>query len=173
MPRTVQRQRSFRFTLACLLLTCVALAPAFARDHAGAQAAPSFQLPARSGSVSLDSLRGHVVYLDFWASWCGPCRASFPWMAGLAERYRARGLEIVAVNLDKDRELADEFLLEHPATFAIAFDPKGSTAEAYKVSAMPSSFVIGKDGKLLLRHAGFDPHRTTEVEHQIEEALGQ
>ena len=91
----------------------------------------------------------------------------------LAERNRARGLEIVAINLDKDRALADGFLAEHPAAFAVAFDPKGATAEAYRVTVMPSSFVIGRDGALLLRHTGFDPRRTREVEARIEEALAR
>ena len=173
MPRAAPRPHTLRLALACLLLACATFAPAFAGDHASRHAAPSFKLPARTGSVSLDSLRGHVVYLDFWASWCGPCRASFPWMTGLDKKYGAKGLEIVAVNLDKDRALADAFLAEYPAPFTIAFDPKGSTAQAYGVSAMPSSFVIGKDGKILLRHAGFDPQRTAKVELQIEEALGK
>jgi thiol-disulfide isomerase/thioredoxin len=158
-----------------LVAACVATiaVPVSARAPARAAAAPSFTLPARSGSLSLDSLRGHVVYLDFWASWCGPCRASFPWMAGLAQRYKAKGLRIVAVNLDKDRSLADDFLSRYPAAFDIAFDPSGRTAEAYKVAAMPTSFVIGKDGAVVLRHAGFEPRRTAEVEKSIQEALAR
>ena len=171
MPRAVPRQRIHRLALACLLVACATFAPALAGNHPSTHTAPSFKLPARTGSVSLDSLRGRVVYLDFWASWCGPCRASFPWMTGLDKKYGAKGLEIVAVNLDKDRALADAFLADYPAPFTIAFDPKGSVAQAYGVSAMPSSFVIGKDGKILLRHAGFDPQRTAKVELQIEEAL--
>jgi thiol-disulfide isomerase/thioredoxin len=173
MPRAVQRSQLVARLAGCLLLACIALTPATAAKQASAHLAPAFRLPARSGYVSLDSLRGHVVYLDFWASWCGPCRASFPWMAGLAERYRARGLKVVAVNLDKERALADAFLVEFPAPFAIAFDPKGGTATSYKVSAMPSSYVIGKDGTLRFRHSGFDAKHTSEVEHEIEEALGQ
>lgn len=160
-------------SLVCLTMASVAVAPAAPRGRARAEVAPAFNLPARSGSASLDSLRGHVVYLDFWASWCGPCRASFPWMAQLNEKYRARGLRIVAVNLDKDRTLADGFLAEHPAPFTVAFDPAGRTADTYKVKVMPSSFVIGKDGSLLLRHAGFDPRHAAEVEARIEEALNR
>jgi thiol-disulfide isomerase/thioredoxin len=173
MPRAVQRPRTVRFALARLLLACAVLAPAVASGRANSHAAPAFRLPSLTGTVSLDSLRGRVVYLDFWASWCGPCRASFPWMTGLDKKYRGKGLQVVAVNLDKDRVAADAFLADYPAPFTIAFDPKGKTAEAYGVSAMPSSFVIGKDGKVLLRHAGFDPQHTGTVELQIEEALGK
>jgi thiol-disulfide isomerase/thioredoxin len=173
MPRNVPRPRTVRFALACLLMACAAFAPAQAASRPSGHAAPSFKLPTLTSTVSLDSLRGHVVYLDFWASWCGPCRASFPWMTGLDKKYRAQGLKIVAVNLDKDRALADEFLADYPAPFTVAFDPKGGAAEAYGVSVMPSSFVIGKDGSVLLRHAGFDPQHTGKVEMQIEEALGK
>lgn len=144
----------------------------------GAHAAPappitaaSFVLPGREGVVDLAAFRGKVVYLDFWASWCGPCRASFPWMTHLARTHAADSLVVIAVNLDKDRALADAFLSDHPAGFRVAFDPSGRTAEAYKVSAMPTSFLIGRDGTVLMRHAGFDARRTADVERRIVEAL--
>lgn len=133
--------------------------------------AAGFKLPGREGVVDLAAFRGKVVYLDFWASWCGPCRASFPWMTNLARTHAADSLVVIAVNLDKDRALADAFLVEHPAGFRVAFDPSGRTAEAYKVSAMPTSFLIGRDGTVLLRHAGFDARRTADVERRIVEAL--
>src|SRR5690242_15795217 len=79
--------------------------------------APSFTLPARAGSVSLDSLRGKVVLVDFWASWCAPCRGSFPWLSRMHDRYGADGFAVVAVDLDKDRAAADRFLEEFPAPF--------------------------------------------------------
>jgi thiol-disulfide isomerase/thioredoxin len=134
-------------------------------------AAPAFTLPATSGTVALDSLRGRVVYLDFWASWCEPCRKSFPWMNTLRERYAGRGLTVVAINLDKSRDLADSFLENYPATFRVAFDPAGKVAEAYRVMAMPTSFVIGRDGKVRFTHIGFQTGKTAQVEAKIEEAL--
>jgi len=156
-----------------LLLLLLAL-PAFARPapHAGAgdRFAPAFSLPGRTGTVSLDSLRGRVVYVDFWASWCEPCRRSFPWLNTLRERYAGRGLTIVAINLDKDRRAADAFLGKFPASFLVAYDPAGKTAEAYRVSAMPSSFIIGPTGILLSSHAGFDPRKTATIEALIQEA---
>jgi cytochrome c biogenesis protein CcmG, thiol:disulfide interchange protein DsbE len=135
--------------------------------------APAFSLPGRSGTVCLDSLRGRVVYVDFWASWCAPCRRSFPWLSTLHERYSAKGLTIVAIDLDKDRRKADAFLEEFPGAFLVAFDPTGKTAEAYRVSAMPSSFLIGPTGTLLSSHAGFDPRRTGVIEALIEEACSR
>jgi thiol-disulfide isomerase/thioredoxin len=132
--------------------------------------APAFSLPGPAGTVSLDSLRGRVVYVDFWASWCEPCRRSFPWLNALRERYADRGLTIVAVNLDKDRGAADAFLQRFPASFLVAYDPAGKTAEKYRVSAMPSSFLVGPTGALLSSHAGFDPRRTGTIEALIQEA---
>jgi len=156
-----------------LLLLFLAL-PAFARPTpptgASGGSAPTFSLPGRTGTVSLDSLRGRVVYVDFWASWCEPCRRSFPWLNTLRERYAGRGLTIVAINLDKDRRAADAFLGKFPASFLVAYDPAGKTAEAYRVSAMPSSFIIGPTGILLSSHAGFDPRKTGTIEALIQEA---
>lgn len=133
--------------------------------------APAFELPGRKGNVSLQSFRGRVVYLDFWASWCGPCRASFPWMAGLAKSHASDSLVVIAVNLDKERALADAFLVEHPAPFTIAFDPAGKAAEAFQVGVMPTSFLIGRDGTILWRHAGFDPRKAADLERRVTEAL--
>ena len=145
-------------------------APA-ASAAAAAPRAPSFSLPGRgSDPVALDSLDAKVVLVDFWASWCVPCRASFSWMNAMREKYGAKGLAIVAVNLDKDRADADAFLTQHPASFLVAFDPKGKTAEAYHVSAMPSSYLVTPNGAFVLRHQGFDPKKTAELETAIARA---
>jgi thiol-disulfide isomerase/thioredoxin len=145
-----------------------------ARRTSGAPAtAPPFSLPGRRGTVTLASLAGSLVYVDFWASWCGPCRQSFPWMATLHERYAAKGLTVVAINLDKDRDAADAFLQEHPAPFLIAFDPSGRTAESFHVATMPSSYLVGPDGAILRTMAGFDAAEAGAVEQAIKEVLPQ
>ena len=128
---------------------------------------PGFELPGVFGQVASDSLRGKIVYVDFWASWCGPCRQSFPWLRTLHERYGDQGLAIVAINLDKDRAVAERFLAKYPAPFRVAFDPAGKTADAFHVQALPSSFLIGRDGRLLEGHAGFDPKYATSIESRI------
>lgn len=133
--------------------------------------APSFRLPAVHGYAALDSLRGKVVLVDFWASWCAPCERSFPWMNALHDSLSRQGFEIVAINLDKDRAAADAFLEKHPPHFTVAFDPGGEVAERYQVAAMPTSFVIGRDGALLLKHPGFDPKKTAEIESLIRKEL--
>jgi cytochrome c biogenesis protein CcmG/thiol:disulfide interchange protein DsbE len=155
-------------TLGAMFATLLAVNPApAAADAPPARLAPSFRLATAHGFVSLDSLRGKVVLVDFWASWCAPCKRSFPWMSALHDSLAARGFELVAINLDKDRDAAERFLEQNPARFTVAFDPGGESAEAYHVAAMPSSFVIAPDGRIALTHAGFDPRKTAEVEAVI------
>jgi cytochrome c biogenesis protein CcmG/thiol:disulfide interchange protein DsbE len=92
--------------------------------NALAEPAPEFTLPDAAGqTISLSQQRGKIVYVDFWASWCGPCRQSFPWMNEMLGKYQAQGLEIVAINLDTGRAEADEFLAKNPASFTVLFDP--------------------------------------------------
>jgi cytochrome c biogenesis protein CcmG, thiol:disulfide interchange protein DsbE len=161
--------------LLLLVATAIFLIPAAAYAKAPPTGhAPGFVLPSRAGGdVALDSLRGKVVYLDFWASWCAPCRSSFPWMKSLHETWSAKGLVIVAVNVDKERALADAFLAEHAAPFTVAFDPAGKVAEAYHLSTMPTSFVIARDGTIVLAHSGFLPTKTADVEAAIQEACSR
>ena len=136
-----------------------------------AKSAPAFHLPSRSGTASLDSLRGQVVLVDFWASWCVPCRRSFPWMDSLMARYGGEGFSIVAINLDKERAAADRFLTEHAAAFTVAYDPDGKSAEAYGVTAMPMSFLIAKDGTIVHQHVGYDPKKSSAIEALIARQL--
>jgi DsbE subfamily thiol:disulfide oxidoreductase len=135
--------------------------------------APSFRLPGRGAEVVSDSLRGRVVLVDFWASWCVPCRKSFPWLAAMQEKYGPQGLTVVGVNLDKTRPAADAFLAQVPAPFTLAFDPAGKTAAAWGVKGMPSTFLVGRDGTLVYAHVGFDPAKTESFEKRIEEALAK
>ena len=142
---------------------------ALAASHAPAHA-PKLSLPGRGETVSLDSTSARVTLVDFWASWCVPCRKSFPWMATLHERYHERGLRIVAINLDKDAEAADQFLAELKPPFTIAFDPAGKSAESFHVKAMPSSFLVDSTGVIVYSHAGFDPKKTAPLEAMIQKA---
>ena len=105
--------------------------------------------------LDLPHLRGNVVYVDFWASWCGPCRQSFPWMAELQHKYGPDGLVVVAVNVDHERHEADQFLREFSPDFRIVYDAQGVLAERYHLKGMPTSFLIDRDGKVQLEHVGF------------------
>ncbi len=161
--------------LSTFVLLLSLAAPACAEKSAAGTStrvpAPAFNLPTADGTVSLDSLRGRVVYVDFWASWCVPCKQSFPWMKTLNDRYAAKGLVIVAINLDKDRDAAESFLLKYPAPFRVAFDPSGKTAKAFKVWGMPTSYIVSATGTILSTHPGFDPKRASAIESEIAAAL--
>jgi cytochrome c biogenesis protein CcmG, thiol:disulfide interchange protein DsbE len=162
--------RSAWFVLILLLATAtVASAAERGKADADSTPAPSFSLPTRTGTVSSDSLKGQAVFVDFWASWCEPCRRSFPWLASLHERYAARGLTVLAINLDKDREAANAFLRRFRAPFQVAFDPSGRTAEAFQVSVMPSSFLVSPSGLITYAHTGFSERDTAAVEARIRE----
>ena len=125
-----------------------------------------------SGDSLVSEREGKVVVVDFWASWCVPCRRSFPWMNDMVEKYADDGLVVVAVNLDKDRGAAEAFLAEVPANFEIEFDPDASIAREYGVEAMPSSFVFGRDGELVARHLGFKVKKQDDYEAVLVKALG-
>ena len=134
-------------------------------------AAPEFTLASARGPVSLTALKGKVIYLDFWASWCGPCRQSFPWMNEMQAKYAAKGLQIVGVNLDANRGDADKFLTEVPAKFTVAFDPQGDTPKRYAIKGMPTSVLIGSNGKAIEVHSGFRADERQALEEAIASAL--
>ena len=133
--------------------------------------APVFELAGTDGPVSLMAYRGRWVWLDFWASWCGPCRQSFPWMNALQARHAAEGLQVLAINLDRDRADADRFLAMQPARFVVAFDPVGSVARRYALRGMPSSLLIGPDGRVRWIHQGFRQSDQTALDTRIADAL--
>jgi cytochrome c biogenesis protein CcmG, thiol:disulfide interchange protein DsbE len=114
-----------------------------------------------------------VVYVDFWASWCGPCKQSFPWMNDMQAKYGSKGLQIVGINLDTKASDADQFLAEVPTNFLVAYDPKGDSAKRYQVKGMPSSFLLGPDGKIIKVHTGFRPEQRKELEDAIVAALAK
>ena len=159
-------RKSKRQTLASIRILTIALVLSsglpFATTLSPAHAADDF---------SLEAYRGQVVWLDFWASWCTPCRRSFPWMNEIAERYADQGLIIVGVNVDRERNLADEFLRETPASFSIVYDPEGELAKQFEVLGMPSSYLVDQDGNVISSHIGFKRDQRENYEAAIREAL--
>jgi len=133
----------------------------------------STTFPVFAANLDLSAYKGKVVLLDFWASWCNPCRQSFPWMNAMAETMGPKGLVVIAVNVDHDRELADEFLRANDARFTIVYDPNGAIASKYQFRDMPTSFLIGRDGKVHYVHNGFFPDRESEYFSDISRLLNQ
>ena len=133
--------------------------------------APEFNLNSLQRSVKLSDYKGKTVYLDFWASWCGPCKQSFPWMSDMQTKYGAQGLQVIAVNVDKKQSDATAFLAQRPVPFQVLFDAPGQTPQAYAIKAMPTSVLIGPDGKVVRVHSGFKDDQRQTLEEQIQAAL--
>jgi thiol-disulfide isomerase/thioredoxin len=133
------------------------------------QPAPPFTLPSllQDQPVSLTQFSGKVIYLDFWASWCAPCRTSFPLLNKLHQKLKGQGFEVVAVNLDEDKASAEKFLKDFPVSFAILRDSKGEWADKYVVESMPTSFIIDKQGVIQNIHHGFTSDDINELEQKI------
>lgn len=140
----------------CVVLLCLAAAsgPALASEP-----------------LDLSAYRGKVVLLDFWASWCEPCRRSFPWLNEMSAKYGDRGLVVIGINVDRTQADAARFLRDVPASFPIIYDPSGKLATQYDVPGMPSSFVVGPDGAIAARHIGFRDNSRADREAQLLQLL--
>lgn len=168
-------------SLAIVSLTIMLQAFVFPAAPAEAQH-QSFRLPQLNGTgtLALEDFRGKVVYLDFWASWCGPCRKSLPLyeslyqeMARQAENGQAENAQftIVAINLDEEEEDAVGFLEKHPVTYPVLLDPAGATAMDWQVKVMPSSFLLDRSGVVVKEYAGFEQSHIEEIRHDIQAQL--
>jgi len=135
--------------------------------------APQFTLPTlqQDQPFALKAFAGKVIYLDFWASWCAPCRTSFPLLNALHKKLKAQGFEVIAINLDEDKAKAEQFLKEIPVGFTVLRDGKGEWADRYVVESMPTSFIIDKQGVVRHIHHGFSSDDINGLEQKITELL--
>jgi thiol-disulfide isomerase/thioredoxin len=161
-----------RTTLAVLIVTLLC--------SPGARGAGPPKYVASVDSLLSDSVGAgaKVVYMDFWASWCVPCRKSFPWMESLSKQYQKQGLEVVAVNVDKDKSAAQEFLQNTKSPLDqlwgkagvpvhVVYDPDGKLAKRFRLDVMPTSFIYGRDGDLKEEHRGFNPQDTLHLDSLV------
>ena len=121
--------------------------------------------------LDLESYRGKVVYLDFWASWCKPCQKSFPWMNALLDKYPSDAFTVVTINLDAESEAMHRFLGKVPARFDIYHDPSGAIGDQFQLEGMPTSYLIDASGKVVKKHVGFYEKKVLQYEREIEELL--
>jgi peroxiredoxin len=139
---------------------------------ASAALAPAFSLPSRSGdTVSLTQLKGKVVMLNFWASWCGPCRQEMPLLDQMHKRYSALGFTLVGVNVDANSKDAEEWLSKTPVSFPVLFDRESKVSKLYDVSAMPSTVFIDRQGTVRYLHRGYKAGDEGEYLNQIRALL--
>ena len=135
------------------------------------QPSPSLDAPTLQGPrFSLDRLRGRVVVVDFWASWCEPCRRSFPGLSDLARRYASRGVTVVGVSVDDEASNYQRFVRELHPTFAVVHDASHQIADRWGPSSMPTTYVVGRDGVITAVFAGED---TRQLEASVLAALGE
>jgi peroxiredoxin len=121
---------------------------------------------------NIPDLKGKVVLIDFWASWCAPCKKSFPVMKDVLEKFGARGFTVLAISVDEKKSDMDRFLKKNPAPFQFVRDGEGKSPEAFGNEKMPTSFLVGADGKIVAVHSGFDSEAThKEYVKEIEAAL--
>jgi len=139
---------------------------------ASASMAPTFTLPSRSGdTVSLAQLKGKVVMLNFWASWCGPCRQEMPLLEQMHKRYSALGFTLVGVNVDANSKDAEEWLSNTPVSFPVLFDRESKVSAMYDVKAMPSTVFIDRKGNVRALHKGYKAGDEGEYLNQIRALL--
>jgi thiol-disulfide isomerase/thioredoxin len=157
----------FFYALAACLLVCAA-SPAIAVEPG--QAAPTFQAKALDGkgTLSLASYQGQVVYLDFWASWCGPCAAALPAIDQLQKEFADQGFQVLAVNVDQDVKDARRFLSRRPVGYPSVADPTGSIPTSFDVETMPTSFLIDRNGVVQYVHKGFRSGDEKELRSHIQ-----
>lgn len=159
------------FPIAVLATALLAAAwPAAAVD--GAVPAPQFTLPSRAGGeVSLEDLKGQVVMINFWASWCGPCRQEFPALDQIYAKYKPMGFTLVAINVESEKADAEKFLSATPASFPILFDPDNTVSGKYGVSAMPTTVLVDRQGRVRWQHRAYKPGDEAKYIEQIRAAL--
>jgi thiol-disulfide isomerase/thioredoxin len=159
-----------RMALAAVCLAAAALLFGGAARAEGLKVGDMFpSMPAGAGAPEV---KGKVVLVDFWASWCAPCKRSFPELQALDEKYRARGLTVLAINEDDDPEAMRRFLKDRPVSFSVFFDKDHELVQKTGVDAMPTSILVGRDGRVLHIQVGFQGDKTVQaLTAQIEKAL--
>ncbi len=164
------QQRNRIIPTLTLLLGLLLAGSALALDTGST--APDFTLKSRSGeNIKLSELRGEVVMVNFWASWCAPCRQEMPLLEDIYDRYSDMGFTLLGVNVEEDSSAALDLLKEIPVTFPILLDTRNSVSKLYNVVAMPSTVILDRDGKVRFIHRGYLPGYEDEYRQQIKELI--
>jgi peroxiredoxin len=150
-------------------LTLLLLLLPFAADAAQVgQPAPAFSLKDMKGNlVTLESFKGMVVFLDFWAPWCQSCKEELPDLDALYKKYASRGFTVLSITVEKSGDMANKYLQNKPVSFPVLVDANGEVAETYSFSGLPASFLIGKDGIIRHKHMGYGKELLNVYEQEI------
>jgi thiol-disulfide isomerase/thioredoxin len=146
--------RWMRFGLVGLTTVFLATAASAARD----EPAPTFSLPSRGGAtIDLTQYKGQVVMINFWASWCVPCRQEMPLLESIYKKYKPLGFTLIGVNVEPDQKDAEGFLKQTPVSFPVLFDAKSQVSSLYNVQVMPTTVFIDRKGNVRLVHQSYQP----------------
>ncbi len=161
--------RALKVSLLTFALVLITL-PSHAGDLSGP--APDFTLKSLSGkNLKLSEMRGEVIMLNFWASWCGPCRQEMPILEKIHQKYQPLGFTLLGVNVEEDSNEAKAYLKEIEVSFPILFDNQNKVSQVYNIIAMPSTIMIDRDGNMRYLHQGYKPGAEEEYVHYIKTLL--
>ena len=156
----------------CLVLTLTSAAVWSAKNDLMNQIAPDFTLKSLDGSnIKLSEHRGEVILINFWASWCGPCRQEMPLLDDLHQKYSPMGFSLYGVNVEEDSEAAKKMLRDLNVSFPILFDNDNDVSKAYDVIAMPTTVIVDRDGKVHYVHHGYKPGDENKYQDAIRQAI--
>jgi len=157
-----------------LYLLLLLLAPLAVQASGKGEQAPEFSLPALDATdtrLGVRDLQGKVVYLDFWASWCAPCRQSLPLLDQMRNAYQREDFEVLAVNLDTDPARGRRFLRHYPVDYPVASDPHGKVAALYQLPNMPTAYIIDRKGNIRQVHNGFRPSDMDGIRRTVDQLI--
>jgi peroxiredoxin len=172
----IRRKISIHSVLTPLLALCLlGVLPGCGEQRFQPLDAPDFSLPLLdgSGTASPGELRGKVVYLSFWASWCVPCRQEMPYLAQLWERHRDEGFRVLAINVDEDVEKARAFVDEYQIPFPVLLDTDRTVSSSYRVPGFPTHFIVDRNGRIRFSGLGFNLSDLRAVSEEVVSLLAE
>jgi thiol-disulfide isomerase/thioredoxin len=160
-------------TICLMIFTLLfATSTSFAASEKLSGKAANFTLKSRSGkNIKLSELRGEVVMLNFWASWCGPCRKEMPLLEKIHKKYKRLGFTLLGVNVEENSKAAKNYLKDVKVSFPILFDTINKTSKLYNVSAMPTTILIDRNGNKRFLHKGYKPGYENDYKKEIKKLL--
>ena len=166
--------RQFQFRRAVLIVLASMFTFVVPATHSAELSGPSpdFTLKTSNGSnLRLGEQRGNVVMINFWASWCGPCRQEMPLLDQMYQQFKPLGFTILGVNVEENTKAAKKLLKSVPVTFPILFDNQNTVSKLYKVKAMPTTILIDRDGNMRHLHKGYKPGYEVKYQEQVRKLL--